>query len=74
MTDKLAHPTWDRHPSQSSAHWLVLRGRANCMVRTTPAHNGRFMFQFRNHVSYADTVAEAKDYVEACVELGRWPG
>lgn len=53
----------------SRGHWIAVEGHADALVRTIPSPNGRFMWQFRKVVSYADTVDAAKDYVEAGIEF-----
>ncbi len=45
--------------------YLLLQGYTCASVRTKPSPNGRFMWQFRKVVSYADSIEQAKEYVEA---------
>ena len=49
--------------------WLRLVGHSNAAVRRWPSPNGKHMWQFRKTVSYASTVSEAKEYVEAAAEF-----
>lgn len=58
--------TWCCHPR--IGHYEILQGFTAAMVRTKPSPNGRYLWQFRGVASYADTVREAKDYVEAGAE------
>ena len=57
--------TWHPHPTMP---YLLLQGFTNALVRITPMPDGRYLWQFRKVVSYADTVDKAKDYVEAGAE------
>lgn len=57
------------HPHATSPHYLILQGFTSALVRTRPSHNGRYLWQFRKVASYADTVEQAKDYVEAGAEF-----
>lgn len=50
------------------AKWLQLECPCDALVRTEPSPNGEFMWQFGRVVSYAKSVAEARDYVEAGAE------
>lgn len=59
--------TWHTHPQ--TPHYLILAGHANALVRTKAEWNGRYLWQFRNVVSYATTIADAKNYVEAGAEF-----
>jgi len=49
--------------------YLLLQGFTNALVRTQPSPNGRHLWQFRKVASYADTVDQAKAYVEAGAEF-----
>lgn len=66
MTDILPH-VWK--PRAGNARWIELQGSANAIVRAAPMPDGRYLWQFRKVVSYADTVEQAKDYVEAGAEF-----
>ena len=57
---------WQPHPEPFP--YLMLKGHKDAFVRTSPSPNGRYLWQFRQVVSYADTVDKAKDYVEAGAE------
>lgn len=57
---------WKQHARVP--YYLVLENVQHAMVRTTPMPDGRYLWQFRKVVSYADSVATAKDYVEAGAE------
>lgn len=57
---------WQTSPV--SAKYILLQGSASSLVRIEPL-NGRYIWQFRNVVSYADSVAAAKEYVEAGAEF-----
>jgi hypothetical protein len=57
---------WHPHPTMP---YLLLQGYTCASVRTKPSPDGRFMWQFRKVVSYADTVEAAKEYVEAGSEF-----
>ena len=54
---------WMQH-----GHWIFLNDAQNASVRVKPMPNGKFMWQFRKVVSFAATVEEAKEYVEAGLE------
>lgn len=58
---------WHLHPTNSK--YLLLQGVTNALVRTEASPNGAHLWQFRKIVSYAKTVMEAKDYVEAGAEF-----
>lgn len=64
MTDHVWHPLPNR-----VGGYLALQGYTCALVRTEPMPDGRFLWQFRKFVSYADTVDKAKDYVEAGAEF-----
>lgn len=49
--------------------WLQLEGPSHALVRTEPMPNGKYLWQFRRVVSFADTLEEAKNYVEAGAEF-----
>jgi hypothetical protein len=49
--------------------WIQLEGPSHALVRTAPMPDGRYLWQFRKVVSFADTVDKAKDYVEAGAEF-----
>lgn len=51
-----------------SEKYIGLKNFSDCLVRTIPSPDGRFMWQFRKVVSWADTVEEAKAFVEAGME------
>lgn len=55
--------------ANSPDKWLFLQGYTCASVRLKPSPNGRFMWQFRKVVSYADTVESAREYVEAGAEF-----
>jgi hypothetical protein len=52
-----------------ATHWLQLQGPSHALVRVRPMHDGKYLWQFRDTVSFADTVEQAKDYVEAGAEF-----
>jgi hypothetical protein len=58
---------WRPHPS--SPNYVVLAGTPNALVRVKPTPQGRYLWQFRKVTSFADTVEQAKDYVEAGAEF-----
>lgn len=58
---------WQTHPS--NPNYLLLQGYTCAHVRTKPMPDGRYLWQFRKVVSYADTIEKAKDYVEAGSEF-----
>jgi hypothetical protein len=58
---------WQPHPSNEN--YLTLKGVPNGLVRAKPTPQGRYLWQFRKIVSYADTLQSAKDYVEAGTEF-----
>lgn len=49
--------------------YISLCGQTNALVRVKKSPNGRYMWQFRKIVSYADTIEQAKEYVEAGAEF-----
>lgn len=57
---------WHAHPT--NANYLLLQGFTNALVRIEPMPDGRYLWQFRKVVSYADSVDAAKNYVEAGAE------
>lgn len=57
---------WHPHPTMP---FLLLQGYTNALVRTEPMPDGRFLWQFRKVASYAKSIEEAKDYVEAGSEF-----
>lgn len=57
---------WSIHPLRSN--WLQLDGVKDAVVRTEPI-KGQYIWQFRKVVSFADTVEQAKEYVEAGAEF-----
>lgn len=57
------------HTHTTVPHYLLLQGFTSAMVRTEPSPNGRFLWQFRKVASWAETVDEAKAYVEAGAEF-----
>lgn len=57
------------NPSPRNPRFLELQGVKDAVVDTRTAPNGRFLWQFRKVASYADTIAAAKDYVEAGAEF-----
>lgn len=59
--------TWTPHPRNPK--WLQLAGSVDSLVRTVPDPRGRYLWQFRKVVSFADSVDAAKDYVEAGAEF-----
>ena len=58
---------WQPHPK--NPHYLVLQGSRDSLVRTRAEWNGRYLWQFRDVVSYAESIAAAKDFVEAGAEF-----
>ena len=58
---------WEQH--SKLLHWVRLNGRNDSAVRTRPMPDGRYLWQFRKVVSYAETVERAKEYVEAGAEF-----
>lgn len=58
---------WHNHPC--NADYSVLQGYTSAMVRTKPMPDGRYLWQFRKFVSYAESVEQAKEYVEAGSEF-----
>ena len=56
---------WHSHPTMP---YLVLQGFTCASVRTKPCPDGRYLWQFGEVASYADSVDMAKDYVEAGAE------
>lgn len=56
-------------PSPISPKYVLLQGFTSAMVRTEPMPDGRYLWQFRKVYSYAATVEQAKDYVEAGAEF-----
>lgn len=52
----------------TQGNWLILNNVKTMAVRVKPCDNGKYMFQFRKTVSYADTLAQAIEYVEAGLE------
>lgn len=57
---------WLTH--KTMPHYLLLQGYTNALVRVEPMPDGRYLWQFRKVVSYANTIEQAKDYVEAGAE------
>lgn len=57
------------HPSPISPKYVLLQGFTSAMVRTEPMPDGRYLWQFRKVASYAATVEQAKEYVEAGAEF-----
>ena len=57
------------HTHHTSPHYLLLQGYTCASVRTKPMPDGRYLWQFRKVVSYAATVEEAKNFVEAGSEF-----
>ena len=53
--------------------FFLLRSNPNRVVHKVRTERGH-LFVFGRRASWAPTVEEAKEYVEACAELGRWPG
>lgn len=49
--------------------YINLSGQTNALVRVKKSPNGKYMWQFRKTVSYADTIEQAKEYVEAGAEF-----
>lgn len=58
---------WEQHCR--NLHYVTLTGQKDAMVRVKPMPDGRYLWQFRKVVSYADTVESARDYVEAGAEF-----
>lgn len=56
---------WQPHPRMP---YLLLQGYAAALVRTEPGPDGRYIWQFRGVASFASTVDEAKQFVEAGAE------
>ena len=61
------------HTWTETAKFHLLNGNPNRVVHKVRTDRGH-LFVFGRNASYAATVEGAKDYVEACAELGRWPG
>lgn len=59
---------WHPCPNKPDT-WLFLQGYTCASVRTKPMPDGRYLWQFRKVVSYADTPEKAKEYVEAGAEF-----
>lgn len=57
---------WLPHPT--NAKYLLLQGYTNALVRIEPMPDGRYLWQFRKVTSYATSVDQAKEYVEAGAE------
>lgn len=57
------------HPHPTNPKYLLLQGFTNALVRTEPMPDGRYLWQFRKVASYAATVDQAKNYVEAGAEF-----
>lgn len=57
------------HPHPHNPNYALLQGFTNALVRTEPMPNGKYLWQFRKVASYAATIAEAKEYVEAGAEF-----
>jgi hypothetical protein len=49
-------------------NWLELKCPVDAFVRTVPDPAGRYLWQFGKVASYAPSIAEARDYVEAGAE------
>lgn len=49
--------------------YIELRGSQDAVVRTVPMPNGKYLWQFRKVVSFADSLESAKDFVEAGAEF-----
>lgn len=49
--------------------YVRLQGHKDAMVRCRPMPNGRYLWQFRKVISYADTIEEALNFVEAGAEF-----
>ena len=56
-----------------NGRFLMLRGNPNRVVHLRPTARG-YLFVFGKKAGYLPTIEEAKDYVGACAELGRWAG
>jgi hypothetical protein len=54
--------TWTQH--STNAKYIVLNGRADALVRTTPLPAG-YLWQFAKRCGHAASVEEAKAMVEA---------
>lgn len=65
MADILPH-VWQPHPRMP---YIELAGSRDSLVRTKPAPDGRYLWQFRRVVGYAATVDQAREYVEAGAEF-----
>jgi hypothetical protein len=59
--------TW-RHTGRDN-RFLELADSRDSIVDTRRSPNGRYLWQFRKVASYADTIEQAKDYVEAGAEF-----
>lgn len=66
--ERLANPVW----TETNGLW-ILNGNGNHVVVKRPTAQG-YQFIVGKKSSVKPTIAEAKDMVEAIVELGRWPG
>lgn len=58
---------WLPHPTNKN--WQSLQGVVNGFVRMKPSPDGRYMWQFRLTVSYAESIEAAKQFVEAGAEF-----
>lgn len=57
---------WIAHASPFP--YVMLEGHKDTLVRTVQSQNGQYLWQFREVCSYAATIEQAKDFVEAGVE------
>jgi len=60
---------WQHHTTGQGVLYVRLASHVNAMVRCKPLPDGRYLWQFRKVVSFADTIKEAMEYVEAGAEF-----
>lgn len=56
-------------PSLLSPNYEVLKDSPSSLVRVSPMPDGKYLWQFRRVVSYAATIEQAREYVEAGAEF-----
>jgi hypothetical protein len=62
-----------KHVWKETEKFFILNNNQNRVVHKVKTKKG-YLFVFGKRASWLPTIQEAKDYVEACAELGRWPG
>ena len=55
-------------PHRGVVPYDIAEGHRDACVRTVPSPNGLYLWQFRGVCSYAETIAQAKELVEAGIE------